>query len=65
MKNKKTTIAAIAGAAGVILAGVSALLDNDPSTVLDMQGVVGAVGVIIAACGFGTAGVASKDHDQE
>jgi len=65
MKNKKTTIAAIAGAIGVVCVGVAAALDNDPSTMVDMQGIVGAIGIIMAALGFGAAGVQSKDHDNK
>lgn len=64
-KNWKTTIAAIAGAVGLIAAGIAALLDGDPTTSADTTGIIQAVGVILAALGFGGAGILSRDASNE
>lgn len=61
MTDKKTTIAAIMQAIGVIVTGASFALDNDPATVIDMQAIVAAAGVVIAAIATFAQGWFSKD----
>ena len=61
MSDKKTTIHGILTAIGILCVGVAAVIDGDPATVMDTQGVVAAVGMILAAFGVTLGGIASKD----
>ena len=60
-KNWRTTTLGILGAVGVIVTAASAGLDNDPETVVDMAGLVQAVGVLLSAVGLGGAALHAKD----
>lgn len=60
-KSTKTTIAGIAQLIGVIAMAVAAFCDGDPDTVMDLPGVLAAIG----ALGFGGGAlglIKAKDH---
>lgn len=53
MKNKKTTLAGVLTAVGILLTQLGNLVDGVPSTVLDPAAVSGAVMVIFGSLGIG------------
>jgi hypothetical protein len=60
----KTTIAGILAAIGILMAGGSALLDNDPSTSMNSKNMLEALGTLLAATGLAGHGWFSKDKDE-
>jgi len=62
-KSTKTTFAGIAAALALILAGLAAMFDADPSTTANMAKMLQGVLFIAAALGIGFGGVSARDDD--
>lgn len=60
-KSNQTTIAGIVAAIGIMLAGLSALFDKDPSTNIDPATIIQALGVLLSAGGIAFGGVKARD----
>jgi hypothetical protein len=61
-KSWRSTACGIAAAVGALCLAATALLDDDPTTKVDIASLLKHIGPVLMALGVAGAGVFSKDH---